>query len=154
LKTGKTYHIGLRPRSGRRRDPSAGKYFKANLPSRFRSGPPQPWQSNSRSFLGGDATRTNLYFASQFGHWKVAASGIRQVYRNKKRFSNLATEAQAELVSTMNTNAARVSIKQQVFRFTRACAVGDSTRRKADFTLLNRPASYPRYQRDSPMAWF
>jgi hypothetical protein len=63
----------LRPRFGRRRDPSAGKYFSANLPSRLRSGPPQLRQSNSRSFFGGVATRTNLYGASQVGQWNAIA---------------------------------------------------------------------------------
>ena len=35
------YHIGLRPRLGRR-DPSVRKYFRANMPSRFRRGAPHP----------------------------------------------------------------------------------------------------------------
>jgi len=48
------------------------KYFSAYLPSRLRSGPPQPRHSSSWSCVGGASARTTLYSVWQVGQWTVS----------------------------------------------------------------------------------
>lgn len=77
-------NFGFRPPLIGLRNPPTRKYFNANMPSRLRSGPPQPRQStcSRRSWFGGASTRTSSYSASHVGHWNLVSFNMTELQRD------------------------------------------------------------------------